>query len=163
MRNCGMSESIHEEGAWDLDENEVLDPSDTLDDDPAGDPLDRGIALPDNWSPQLRYALKGDDEGESLDEILAQEEPDISLDSDDEFADENDTDQDVARKERALGQERRSGRLIARAEEMYAGSDTSLVLEDQLTARDVGIDGGAATAEEAAVHVIDDEAEPGSD
>jgi hypothetical protein len=163
MRNWGMSEFTHEEGAWDLDENEVLDPADSLDNDPAGDPLDRGIALPDNWSPRLRYALRGDEDGESLDELLAQEEPDISPDSDDELADENDTDEDIARKERALGQDRRSGRLIARAEEMYDGSDTSLVLEDQLTARDVGIDGGAATAEEAAVHVIDVEAEPGSD
>jgi len=31
----------------------------------------------------------------------------------------------------------------------------SLNLEDELVARDEGIDGGAASAEEAAVHVVD--------
>jgi hypothetical protein len=152
-----MSEFPHEEGVWDLDEDTVLDPGDTLDGDPGDDPLDRGIALPDNWSPALRHVLAGDEYTESMDELLAEEDPDVSLDSDDESWDENATMLDVTRKERAVGQESRAGRLVAQDEEMYINGDTSLVLEDQLRAHDAGIDGGAATAEEAAVHVIDDD------
>ena len=158
-----MSEFPHEEGVWDLDEDTVLDPADTLEGDLGDDPLDQGIALPDHWSRALRHAVAGDEESESLDELLEEEEPDVSLDSDEESWDENATNDDVTRKERALGQQRRTGRLVAQDEEMYADSDTSLVLEDQLTALDVGVDGGAATAEEAAVHLIDDDDELDTD
>ena len=155
-----MSEFPYEEGAWDLDENEVLDPADSLEGNPGDDPLDAGIALPDNWSRALRHEVNGDGDFESLEELLAAEEPEVSLDSDENSWDENATSEDVTRKERVLGQDRRSGRLVAQKEEMYADSDTSLVLEDQLTAYDAGIDGGAASAEEAAVHVVDDDSEP---
>jgi hypothetical protein len=158
MGRWRMSEFPHEEGVWDLDEDSVLDPADTLEGDVGDDPLDQGVTLPDRWSPALRHVLEGDEETESLEELLAEEDPDITLDSDEESWDENATSEDVVRKERALGQERRTGRLVARNEEVYDGSDTSFILEDQLTPLDVGIDGGAATAEEAAVHVIDEDA-----
>jgi len=158
-----MSEFPHEDGAWDLDENEVLDPADSLEGDPEDDPLDQGIALPDHWSRAMRYAEEGEEDDESLDELLGEEEPDVSLDSDDESWDENETSEDISRQRRVVGQEPRAGRLVAEDEEMYVGSDTSLVLEDQLTALDVGIDGGAATAEEAAVHVVDEDEEPDED
>jgi Family of unknown function (DUF5709) len=154
-----MSEFQHEDGAWDLDENEVLDPADSLEGNLTDDPLDQGIALPDRWSRALRRELDADEDSASLEELLDAEEPDDSADSDVESWDENDSAEDVARKERALGQQRRAGRLIAHEEEMYADSDTSLVLEDRITALDVGIDGGAASAEEAAVHVVDNDDE----
>jgi hypothetical protein len=154
-----MSEFPHENGAWDLDENEVLDPADSLEGEITDDPLDRGIALPDHWSRALRHELEAGEESESLDELLAEEEPDDSADSDWESWDENDSAEDIARKERAEGRQSRAGRLIAQAEEVSAGRDLSLFLEDRLTALDVGIDGGAATAEEAAVHVVDNDDE----
>jgi hypothetical protein len=153
-----MSETPHEDGAWDLDENEVLDPADSLDGNLTDDPLDQGIALPDRWSRALRREMEADEDSASLEELLAAEEPDESADSDVEPWDENDSAEDVSRKERALGQQRRAGRLIAHAEE-YTDSDRSLVVEDRGTALDVGIDGGAATAEEAAVHVVDNDDE----
>lgn len=37
---------------------------------------------------------------------------------------------------------------------MGGEGDTSVLVEDELVARDTGIDGGAATAEEAAMHII---------
>jgi hypothetical protein len=154
-----MSQFPHEDGAWDLDENEVLDPADTLDGDLTDDPLDQGIALPDRWSRALRRELEPGEDSASLEELLAAEEPDDSADADLDSWDENDSAEDVRRKERALGQQRRAGRLIAHEEEMSADSDTSLILEDRGTALDVGIDGGAATAEEAAVHVVDNDDE----
>jgi hypothetical protein len=160
-----MSEFPHEDGAWDLDENEVLEPSDSLEGDPEDEALDQGVALPDNWSRALRHVVNGGDEfTESLDEHLAEEEPDPALESEDESPDEGDTGDEVDRKEREEGEDPRAGRLVAGNEEMYASSDTSFVLEDQLTALDTGIDGGAASAEEAAVHVTgEDEDEDDED
>jgi uncharacterized protein DUF5709 len=149
-----------EEGAWDLDENEVLDASDSLDGNPGDDPLDRGIVEPQHYSGAFRHAAKGDEDDESLDDLLAEEEPDVSLDSDDESLDENDTSGEVERKDEDLGADRRSGRLVARDEDVSTGTeDVSLAYEDELVALDVGIDGGAATAEEAAVHVVDDDSD----
>ena len=45
----------------------------------------------------------------------------------------------------------RSGRLVAPDEGAHSDAD------DELVAEDVGFDGAAASAEEAAVHVVDDE------
>ncbi|MFL6114318.1 MAG: DUF5709 domain-containing protein [Catenulispora sp.] len=45
----------------------------------------------------------------------------------------------------------RAGRLVAPDEGAHPDEETDLV------ARDVGIDGGAASAEEAAVHIVDEE------
>src|ERR1700761_241121 len=84
----------------DLEDYEVLDANDTLDGDPGDDPLDRGIVTPDRWSAGLRYALKGEEDSESLDELLAEEEPDDALDPDDDTEDENAPERDVARYER---------------------------------------------------------------
>jgi hypothetical protein len=46
---------------------------------------------------------------------------------------------------------------------VYAEGGTSVLVEDELVARDTGIDGGAATAEEAAIHIIDGSAIPYSE
>ncbi|MGN6678903.1 MAG: DUF5709 domain-containing protein, partial [Streptosporangiaceae bacterium] len=49
------------------------------------------------------------------------------------------------------GQDPRAGRLVAEDEGAHA------VGEEDLVARDVGVDSGAATSEEAAVHVVEDD------
>jgi hypothetical protein len=97
-----MSEFPHEEGAWDLDENEVLDPADSLDGDLTRDPLDDGVALPDHWSRALRHEIEADEEPESLDELLAEEEPDDSADADDESWDVIDPGEARARRNAAV-------------------------------------------------------------
>ena len=66
----------------DLEDYQVLDGTDTLDENPGDDPLDRGVATPSHWSAGLRYAVKGEEESESLDELLSEEEPDIAIDAD---------------------------------------------------------------------------------
>jgi hypothetical protein len=139
----------------DLNDSEVLDANDTLLGNPGDDPLDRGIAAPDRWSAGVRRALQGDEDSESLDELLAEEEPDSDAD-DDESWDENATDRDVARLERDDDADPRAGRLLSPDEDVDDVSDTLVDREDEEVARDTGIDGGAASAEEAAVHVIDD-------
>ncbi len=133
-----------------LDDNELeddgtLDASDTLEGDPGDDPLDTGIAPPDRWSAGESFGttLAEERQGESLDQLLAEEEPDPDPYADDDLADDA-VPGDV--------QDARSGRLVAADEGAHPDAEPDLV------ARDVGIDGGAAGAEEAAVHVQD---EPG--
>ncbi len=130
-----------------------LDASDTLDGDPGDDPLDQGIAPPDRWSAGEGFGTTEEEEreGESLDQLLAEEEPDL-----DPYAEAD----DEASEELELGEDRRAGDLFEDdepdpragrlvAEDEGAHPDT----EPDLIARDVGIDAGAAGAEEAAVHV----------
>jgi len=140
----------------DLEDYEVLDANDTLDGDPGDDPLDRGIVTPDRWSAGVRYALKGEEDSESLDELLDEEEPDDTVDPDEDSWDENATYEDVARLQRDEEADPRSGRLVSPDEDTDDVSDTLVSGEDEEVARDTGIDGGGATAEEAAVHVVDD-------
>src|ERR1700735_1119291 len=97
----------------DLRDYEVLDANDTLDGAPGDDPLDRGVAAPDRWSAGTRYALEGAEASESLDELLAEEEPDETVDDDEESWDENETGADVARLERDDDPDPRAGRLAA--------------------------------------------------
>ena len=108
----------------DLGDYEVLDGSDTLDGNPGDDPLDRGVAAPDRWSAGLRYALRGEEDAESLDELLAEEEPDVLDDADDDSWDENATDEEVGRLSRYEGSDPRAGRLVAPPEDTDDIGDT---------------------------------------
>jgi hypothetical protein len=137
-------------------ESEDLGDYDTLDGNPGDDPLDRGVVTPDRWSAGVRYALKGDEDSESLDELLSEEEPDVTDDPDADSLDENETDEDVARLERDDDADPRAGRLATTEADVYGDGDVPAVQDGELLARDTGIDGGAASAEEAAVHVIED-------
>ncbi len=139
----------------DLEDYDVDSASDTLEGNPGDDPLDRGVAAPERWSAGTKYALRGEEDSESLDELLSEEEPDAFGQADDDSWDENATGQDVRRLERDEDAEPR-GRLVAPAEDTDDLGDTLLDSEADEVARDAGIDGGAASAEEAAVHVEDD-------
>ena len=156
-----MSEERHE--SEDLEDYEVLDANDTLDGNPGDDPLDRGVATPDRWSAGIRYAEEGEEESESLDELLSEEQPDVADDPDAEEWDENATEQELVRYERDDGADPRAGRLLSEDEQVDDEGDGSVAEEDELVARDEGIDGGGASAEEAALHVIDGSDVPYSD
>ena len=69
----------------DLEDYDVQDGSDSLDGDPGDDPLDRGVAPPERWSAAMRFGTTAEEQedGESLDQRLAEEEPD-SLGFDDD-------------------------------------------------------------------------------
>jgi hypothetical protein len=148
----------------------VLDASDTLEGDPGDDPLDPGIIPPDRWSAGVRYGttLAEERAGESLDQLLAEEEPDQVADTDDGLPegrlpegseigedpadiDEDPADQDIDGLLLDAGPDPRAGRLVAQDEGAHPDEEPDLV------ARDVGIDAGGASAEEAAVHVVDDD------
>jgi hypothetical protein len=132
----------------DVEDDGVLDASDTLEGNPGDDPLDTGYEPPDKWSAGERFGntLAEEREGESLDQLLAEEEPEP-----DPYAARDEGDAPLGSDEA----EPRSGRLVA--EDEGAHSDT----EADLVARDVGIDAGAASAEEAAVHTEEETDNPG--
>jgi len=152
-----MPEQRRPESA-DLADYEVLDASDTLDGDPGDDPLDRGVAAPQRWSAGIRYGTTAAEQqgGESLDQLLAEEEPDVAADLDDEpvgdlGGDEDAGDEDVDGLLLDDGPDPRAGRLVAEDEGAHQDEEADLI------ARDTGIDGGGASAEEAAMHVVDDD------
>jgi hypothetical protein len=129
-------------GTYSVDDEDQLQASDTLDDRGVADSLDEGYSPPERWSAGEGFGTTADEalRGESFEQRFAQEEPDI-----DPYAEQP---------EYVDGPEvggPRSGRLVAPDE--GSGPD----LEEELIATEVGIDGGGASAEEAAIHVVDDE------
>jgi len=161
-----MPDETRHESA-DLTDYSVQEPADSLTGEPGepgADPLDRGVAPPERWSAAERFGTTADEqaEGESLDDLLAEEEPDPSLEYDDEGSEEDeqipeDRDDDDEAEEYSDGlglddgPDPRAGRLVAEDEGAHPDE------EEDLVATDVGIDGGAASAEEAALHVVDDD------
>ena len=133
---------------WDATEDDgVLESSDTLDYNPAGEPLDIGYEAADRYAGVNRYGITIAEQraGESLDQLLSEEEPDV-----DPYAEpEPDLDEDELIR-RGDDLEPRAGRLVDEDEGLTAD------FEAEAIGYDVGIDYGAASAEEAAIHVVDD-------
>ncbi|WP_439031442.1 DUF5709 domain-containing protein [Gordonia terrae] len=150
------------DGEYSLDEDDQLQPEDTLDDRGVDDVLDEGYSPPDYEPKGAVHGLTSREqaEGETLDERLAEEEPDVgAADPLDEItADErartdwraHDSDRSDEFEEDDEVGDTRAGRLIA----PDAGSDIDT--EAEAVAEDAGIDGAGASAEEAAVHYISD-------
>jgi Family of unknown function (DUF5709) len=139
----GMTENNREDyGSYSVDDEDQLQKEDTLNDRGVDDLLDEGYSPPEKWSAGEGFGTTADEalEGESLDQRIAQEEPDV-----DPYAENG---EDVGGPEVGVV---RSGRLVAPDEGAHNDDDQELVAED------VGFDGAAASAEEAAVHVVDDE------
>jgi uncharacterized protein DUF5709 len=126
--------------------NEVPDESEQFDQlEPQRSLIDRGVddPLDEGYSPPERYsALMRDGEHETLDERLNEEipEPDPYAPSAvEEIVDDGE-----------VGEER-AGRLV----DPNGGIGPDV--ESDLVGIDVGIDGAAASAEEAAVHIVPDD------
>ena len=126
--------------------NEIPDESEQLDQlEPQRSLVDRGVddVLDEGYSPPERYSrLIREGEHETLDERLEEEIPEP-----DPYAVE---DQGENLDDGEVGDER-AGRLVDPNEGI--GPD----LESDLVGTDVGIDGAAASAEEAAVHIVRDD------
>jgi hypothetical protein len=137
----------------DLEDDGVLDSSDTLEDseDPYEDPLDPGVEPADKWSAGERFGdtLAEERQGESLNQLLAEEEPEPDPYADPDPKAESDLPREGP--ESYDEQQPRAGRLVAEDEGAHPDSEPDLV------AQDVGIDGGGAGAEEAAVHLTDED------
>jgi hypothetical protein len=115
--------------------HDQVDPSDSLTGDNTEDPLDAGYSPPERASHSWRGETADEARtGESLDDHLAEEEPDVS-------ADDLDT----------SDAQPRAGRLVAPDEGAHADEE-----KDEI-ATDVGRAGSAASAEEAAMHIEDED------
>ncbi len=151
-------------GSYSLDDEDQLQPEDTLEQDGVDDVLDRGYSPPEKLRGSLAHGVTAEEQhrDETIEERIRQEVPDpdtaygapenesgpeerVGGDDPDSIAAQDDWIGD-----REVGDDR-AGRLVAPDE--GAGLDT----EKDLVGDDVGIDGAAASAEEAAVHVVDEE------
>ncbi len=140
-----------------------LDLEDALQEDDYDDVLDKGYSPPERPLGVDRTGTTAAEQrrGESLDEHLAEEVPDVGADTGadggpdtgaaDGIGDAPGTDGEPLDPE-AGGP--RSGRLTD------PDQGNAMTTDDDLQAESVGIDGGAATAEEAAVHVVEDPQAP---
>lgn len=124
-----------------------LQPQDTLDDRGVDDVLDEGISPPEELRGSKAKGVTPAEavEGETLDDRVRQEEPEVWEDVDAE-AEADILDGPVGGE---VGAER-SGRLLAPDEGAHEDLEKDLIAEDE------GIDGAGASAEEAAVHTIEE-------
>jgi hypothetical protein len=119
---------------------EQLSVEDSLLDTRIDDVLDEGYSPPDR-EPSVHVPTESEEaRGESLDDLLSAEVPEVWAQEDDNLFDESGEEVGGAR----------AGRLVG------VGSDGYSDTEKDLLAGDVGIDGAGASAEEAAMHVIDE-------
>ena len=139
-----MSSSADQDWGVDREESDQLQPGDTLDDRGLDDILDEGIVTRERWSPGEGFGNTPAEmrQGENLDMRIAQEEPEPDPTS---WTDDDLDDREVG--------DRRAGRLWSDDTDDSAGEPH----HDDRFAHDAGIDGAAASAEEAAMHVIDED------
>lgn len=152
------SESL---GSYSLDDEDQLQPEDTLDDRGTDDLLDEGYSPPERprGVDAFGTTLAEQRQGESIEQRLAHEVPDPTAAFEDPLADPDrvggDDPDAIAAEDDFLGGDevgdRRSGRLIAPDEGHREDTEPTMVADD------VGIDGGGSSAEEAAIHIIDDQ------
>ncbi|MEU6270830.1 DUF5709 domain-containing protein [Streptomyces populi] len=151
----GWGDDVYQpDGSEVQDDAGLLDAEDTLVADGVSDPLDRGWSPPERpWAVEHRGVTASERRaGETLDQRLADELPDITESDGDGIGDCDDTDGEPLDNEvGAL----RSGRLVAPNEGAHEDEENGLI------ATDIGIDGAAASAEEAAMHIVDEDAVSG--
>ncbi|MEV7128264.1 DUF5709 domain-containing protein [Streptomyces sp. NPDC093260] len=128
-----------------------LDMQDAVDERTYDDTLDEGYSPPEKPLGVDKYGTTAAEqhEGETLDQRLAQERPDVREPEGDGVGDLPGGEGEPVDPEAGTD---RAGRLVAPDE--GAHPDTT---KDEIAA-DKGIDAGAASAEEAAVHVVEDDA-----
>ena len=145
------------------DEDQPQGDGDSLVDDRGlAEPLDEGYSPPEKWSAAQGFGNTPLEEiqGESLDQRVDQEvaEPDPYEVAEEEAARgdlaamvaEDSSEGEAVQVDVEGAEGERAGRLVAADEGVRPDTEKDLVAED------VGIDGAAAGAEEAAVHVVED-------
>ncbi|POX61746.1 hypothetical protein C3492_20855 [Streptomyces sp. Ru62] len=150
MTDATMGDDVYQpDGSEVQDDAGLLDASDTLDYRSGEEALDEGYSPPERpWGVEHSGVTAAERwRGESLDERLAEEVPDIGVPEGDGLGDTWGTDGELVDDE--VGDER-AGRLVAPDEGSHE------ITESDLFASDRGLDGAGASAEEAAMHVIPD-------
>jgi Family of unknown function (DUF5709) len=116
---------------------------DDLGDEDVDDELDRGYSPPEHYSAGQGYGNTPweEEHRETIDQRIGQEEPDDDVDDqsrDEDYVDDGE-----------VG-DARAGRLVDPDQGLEEDTEKDLVADD------VGIDGAASSAEEAAVHIVED-------
>ncbi|MDY0814391.1 DUF5709 domain-containing protein [Kitasatospora purpeofusca] len=150
MGDEGMGDDVYQP-TGDMEEQAdaaPLDLEDAVDGRDYDDLLDEGYSPPERplGTGKVGVTAAEQREGETLDERLAQEEPDLRPEEGDGIGDLPDGEGEPV-DPRTAGA-RRAGRLVAPDEGARSATEKGPF------ASDVGIDGGASGAEEAAVHVV---------
>ena len=155
-------------GDYSIDDEDQLQPIDTLVNDQGDDVLDAGYSPPDTDRASRMHGVTLEEQGrdETIDQRIQQELPDPNTaygapDDESGLAAEDrlggDDPDSIAADDDWLGDaevgDARAGRLVA--PDGGFGED----VEKDLVGEDVGVDGAGASAEEAAVHVIEDPSE----
>ncbi|MER5513345.1 MULTISPECIES: DUF5709 domain-containing protein [unclassified Streptomyces] len=150
MTDEAMGDDVYQpDGSEVQDDAGLLDASDTLDYRAGEEALDEGYSPPERpWAVEHTGVTAAEGQrGETLDERLAEEVPDIAVLEGDDIGDAWDTDGELLDDEVGDG---RAGRLVAPDEGAHENTETDLFASDR------GLDGAGASAEEAAMHVIPD-------
>ncbi|GGS98698.1 DUF5709 domain-containing protein [Streptomyces chromofuscus] len=150
----GWGDDVYQpDGSEQREDTGLLDGEDTLEYDGVSDPLDRGWSPPERpWAVEHTGVTAAERvRGETLDQRLAEELPESAVPDGDGIGD-RDTDGELLDNEVGAT---RSGRLVAPDEGAHEDDESALI------ATDVGIDGAAASAEEAAIHIVDEDAVSG--
>ncbi|QWQ44932.1 hypothetical protein KME66_31095 [Streptomyces sp. YPW6] len=127
--------------------NDELDLENTLDERDLDDQLDEGYSPPERPLGVDKFGTTGAEKrrGESLDQRIAQEVDDVEPPVGDGIGDLTEGE----------GEPREGSTVEPRAGRLSGAADAA-GRENDVFAEDVGIDGGAASAEEAAVHLTDE-------
>ncbi|WP_406441633.1 DUF5709 domain-containing protein [Streptomyces sp. NBC_00631] len=148
MTDEAMGDEVYQpDGSEVQDDAGLLDASDTLDYRAGEEALDEGYSPPERpWAVEHTGVTAAEGRrGETLDERLAEEVPDLAVPEGDDLGDVWDTDGELLDDE--VG-DVRAGRLLAPDEGAHEVTDSDLFASDR------GLDGAGASAEEAAMHVI---------
>jgi hypothetical protein len=172
-----VSESIWERDDYEQDQDGIINPEDELSENPMDTVLEQGYSPPERplGLDKFGTTLAEERQGETLDQRLAEEEPDPNMQVDlvegepaVRAGDEGDVPDEVDLGAADIPDDvfddgvvddgevgdARAGRIVE--PDLGGTGDT----EKDLVAYDVGVDGGAAGAEEAAMHIVDlDEAD----
>ncbi|WP_076262127.1 DUF5709 domain-containing protein [Intrasporangium flavum] len=172
MSGIEPNENIEDDlTSYSVDDEDQLQPEDTLEDGDLEDVLDRGYSPNDRPQGVNAHGTtpREEAEDETIDERILQEEPDPNsaygrpenesgLDEERIGGDDPDS---IAAEDDWLGDhevgDERAGRLVADDEGAHEDD------EKQAWGRDVGVDGAGASAEEAAMHVVDEIADEPED
>ena len=158
-------------GDYSLDDEDQLQPEDTLDQEDVDDVLDRGYSPADHARGSLAHGVTAEEQhrDETIEERIHQEVPDPTSaygapDNESGLDDERvggDDPDSISAEDDWLGDgevgDARAGRLVA------PDGGNGIDDEKDLVGEDVGVDGAAASAEEAAVHVIEEPFDEDSD
>lgn len=150
MSDQPMGDDVYQPDNEEQADAAPLDLEDALDERDYDDMLDEGYSPPEKPLGATKTGITAAEQhdGESLDERLAQEVPDVGVGEPEQIGDlpggeGEPIDSEVGRA--------RAGRLVAPDEGAHGDDEADLI------ASDVGIDAGAASAEEAAMHLVPEE------